>query len=90
MIPYSVMEVLGVDRDEANRILREEHSRPGSGTIREEILALIKAGKTKVKDIVDAMPDRHLSTVQNEVEQMRNEGIIVRAGWKTYNLSEDE
>ena len=85
-----MMQVLGIDRDEANRILREEYGRKGSVTIREEILALIKAGKTKLKDIVDAIPDRQLSAVQNEVERMQNEGIIVRSGWGIYGLPKDE
>ena len=88
-LPYPMMQVLGIDRNEANRILREEHGRKGSVTIREEILALIKAGKTKLQDIVDAIPDRHLSAVQNEVEQMQNEGVIVRSVWGTYRLSKD-
>ena len=84
------MQVLGVDQNEANRILREEHGRNGSVTIREEILALIKEGKTRLKDIIDAIPDRHLSAGQNEVKRMRNEGIIVRAGWGIYTLPEDK
>ena len=89
-LPYPMMQVLGIDRNEANRILREEHGRKGSVTIREEILALIKGGKTKLKDIVDAIPDRHLSAVQNEVKRMQNEGIIVRTRWGIYRLSKDE
>ena len=88
-MPYQLMHVLGVDRNEANRILRDDYGLKGVVPVRQEILSLMKHGKTQVKEMLQVLSDRHITTVHGELKKMRNEGIINRVGWGRYELTDE-
>ena len=89
-MPYQIMQVLGVDRIEANRILRDEYGRKGIVPVQQEILSIIREGETEVQNILNTLSDRHPRGIRNALTEMVNEGIIQRTHRGTYKLIEEK